>query len=112
MPNKHDVFDDLFWHGWMMDQLRNEVKPFLQKKNFIGYFLDNEPAWNAQHIFAFYLRLAKDKPGSRTFVAYLKSFYKGSIRQLNRDWGTSYASFDHIPRMRPPKQYSIPMRQG
>ena len=55
-----------------MDHLRNEVKPFLQRKNFIGYFLDNEPAWNDQQIFAFYLRLAKHRPGSKAFVAYLK----------------------------------------
>lgn len=112
MPNKHDVFEASFWHGWIIDHLRNEVKPFLQKKNFIGYFLDNEPAWNDQHIFEFYLRLARHKPGSRTFVAYLKSFYKGSIRHLNRAWGTSYASFDNIPGTHPPKQYSVPMRQG
>jgi len=112
IPHQHDVFEASFWHGWIMDLLRNEVKPFLQKKNFIGYFLDNEPAWNDQQIFAFYLRLARHRPGSRALVAYLKLFYQGSIQQLNRAWGTSYASFDNIPGTRPPKQYSVPMRQG
>jgi hypothetical protein len=43
---------------------------------------------------------------------YLKSYYQGSIQQLNREWETSYTSFDNIPGTRPPKRYSIPMRQG
>ena len=112
ISHQHDVFEASFWNGWIMDQLRNEVKPFLQRKNFIGYFLDNEPAWNDQQIFAFYLRLAKYRPGSKAFVAYLKSFYQGSIQELNHAWGTSYASFANIPGTRPPKQYSVSMRQG
>jgi hypothetical protein len=110
--NKHDIFDAAFWNGWFMDRLKNEVKPFLGRKNFIGYFLDNEPAWNAQQLFAFYLRLAKDKPGSQAFVTYLKSYYKGSIRQLNHAWGTAYASFDHIPGTRPPNNTPSPCSKG
>jgi len=111
-PSKHDVFNEAFWNGGFTDRLRHEVQPFLGKQNFIGYFLDNEPAWNAREIFAFYLSLAKDKPGSRAFVTYLRSYYQGSIRRLNHAWGTTYASFDSIPRTRPPKRYPVPMRQG
>jgi hypothetical protein len=44
VSNKHDVFDASFWNGWIVHHLKDEVKPFLGKKNFIGYFLDNEPA--------------------------------------------------------------------
>ena len=110
--NQHDVFDEAFWNGWFMSNLKDEVRPFLGRKNFIGYFLDNEPAWNAQQLFEFYLSLAKDKPGSRVFVTFLESYYQGSIRQLNRDWGTAYASFNHIPGTRPPKRYSMRMQQG
>ena len=112
ISKKHDVFDASFWNGWVADLLKDEVKPFLGRTNFIGYFLDNEPAWNAQQLFTFYLRLAKGKPGSRAFVTYLKSYYKESIRQLNHAWGTSYASFDNIPGTRPPKRYPVPMQQG
>jgi hypothetical protein len=108
----HDVFDESFWSGWMADRLEAEVRPFLGMKNFIGYFLDNEPSWNAYHIFEFYLHLAKDSSGSQAFIAYLKAYYQRSIKKLNRAWRTSYASFESIPGTPPPKSYSAGMRRG
>ena len=111
-PDAHDVFDDAFWQGPYADHLRDEVKPFRGMTNFIGYFLDNEPRWNAQRVFAFYSRLGKRTPGSRAFIAYLKRYYRGQISALNHDWGTSYRSFVHIPGTRPPKQYSRRMQHG
>ena len=67
----HDVFDESFWSGGIADRLKAEVQPFLGMKNFIGYFLDNEPEWNAEKVFEFYLSLAKHRPGSQAFIAYL-----------------------------------------
>jgi len=110
--NQHDVFDASFWNGWIVDHLKEEVKPFLGRKNFIGYFLDNEPAWEAQQLFEFYLSLAQDRPGSQAFVTYLTSYYQGSIQQLNAEWGTTYTSFDNIPATHPPQLYPILMQQG
>ena len=110
--NEDDVFDASFWDTRMAAQLIQEVQPFLGKKLFIGYFLDNEPGWPADEIFAFYLSLAKQTPGSQALVAYLKAYYQGSIDQLNLEWGTWYASFDHIPGSRPPQPYAQSMRQG
>src|SRR5262245_26860509 len=81
-------------------------------QNFIGYFLDNEPTWHAQRVFAFYSRLGKRTPGSRAFIAYLKRYYRGQIRALNHDWGTSYRSFAHIPGKRLPRRYSRRMQHG
>jgi hypothetical protein len=111
-PAQHDVFDASLWHGQYAARLRSEVAPFLGRKNFIGYFLDNEPAWKAQDIFAFYLSLAKDRPGSRAFAAYLRTYYQGRLRKLNREWGTAYTSFDQLPGAPPPKQYAAAMQQG
>jgi hypothetical protein len=108
----HDVFDESFWKGWFAERLKAEVQPFLGMRNFIGYFLDNEPEWNPYLIFDFYLSLAKDKPGSQAFIAFLKTYYQGSISELNRGWRTSYTSFENIPAAPPPKPYSWPMRQG
>jgi hypothetical protein len=108
----HDVFDESFWGGWMVERLPNEVRPFLGMKNFIGYFLDNEPAWDPEQVFDFYLGLATDRPGSRVFMAYLRRYYQGEIGKLNRDWKTSYARFENIPGTSPPKPYSLPLRQG
>jgi agarase len=112
IESQHDVFDELFWSGWYADRLKNEVQPFLGKRNFIGYFLDNEPKWNAHKIFDFYVDLAKTTPGSLALVAYLKTYYQGSIGKLNGEWGTPYASFDEIPGTRPPKPYPFSMQQG
>jgi agarase len=108
----HDVFDASFWSGWIAERLVAEVQPFLGMKNFVGYFLDNEPEWNAYQIFEFYLSLAKDRPGSQAFIAYLNTYYQGSISKLNRDWRASHASFENIPGTPPPKPYPLPMRQG
>ncbi len=96
-PHAHDVFDAAFWQGPYADHLREEVKPFRGKTNVIGYFLDNEPAWNAPHIFAFYLRLGKHTPGSQALLAYLHTYYQGRIRLLNQDWGTWYAALRPDP---------------
>jgi hypothetical protein len=108
----HDVFDEAFWSGWMADQLKAEVRPFLGLKNFVGYFLDNEPEWNAERVFEFYLGLAKHKPGSQAFIAYLRAYYQGSVKKLNRDWRASHQSFENIPATPPPKLYLPLMRQG
>jgi hypothetical protein len=112
IENQHDVFDKSWWDGWFADRLKAEVQPFLGMRNFIGYFLDNEPEWNAAQIFEFYLGLARDRPGSQAFITYLKQYYQGSIRKLNRSWRASHASFENIPGTLPPKSYSWPMRQG
>ena len=99
-PHAHDVFDAAFWQGPFADHLREEVKPFRGMQHFLGYFLDNEPAWNASHIFAFYLRLGQHTPGSQAFLAYLHTYYRGRISLLNQEWGSSYASFAQIPGTR------------
>ena len=108
----HDVFDESLWSGSMAEHLPYEVRPFLGMKNFIGYFLDNEPEWNSDQIFDFYLSLAKDRPGSQAFIAYLTRYYQGRIGRLNRDWRTSYTRFENIPETSPPKPYPLPVRQG
>jgi len=108
----HDVFDESFWSGGMADRLKAEVQPFLGMKNFVGYFLDNEPEWNAEPVFEFYLSLAKHRPGSQEVIAYLRTYYQGSIKKLNHDWTASHASFENIPGTPPPQPYSLSMRQG
>ena len=111
-PHAHDVFDAAFWQSPYADHLREEVKPFRGMKNFIGYFLDNEPAWNASHIFAFYLRLGKHTPGSQAFLAYLHTYYRGRISLLNQEWGSSYARFAQIPGTWPPPRALRRMQGG
>src|SRR6266511_2851091 len=109
---RHDVFYESFWSGRLADDLKREVQPFLGQKNFLGYFLDNEPKWDAPRIFAFYLGLPKEAPGSRAFIAYLERSYRGSLSQLNMAWGTAYTSFEQIAGTSPPSTDSRAVRQG
>ena len=32
-PHEHDVFDESFWRGALLERLKREVKPFLGQKN-------------------------------------------------------------------------------
>jgi hypothetical protein len=111
-PTRHDVFDESFWHGSMAAHLRREVQPFVGQKHFLGYFLDNEPEWPAEEIFAWYLRLPQDVPGSRAFVGFLRQYYQGNLNQLNTEWGTAYVSFDRIPGSDLRRPYPISMQRG
>jgi hypothetical protein len=63
-------------------------------------------------VFEFYLSLARDRPGSREFIAHLRTYYRGSIKKLNRDWRASHTGFENIPATPPPKPYPPLMRQG
>jgi hypothetical protein len=110
--NADDVFDESFWHNRMMGPLTQEVHPFLGQQQFIGYFLDNEPKWPAQEIFAFYLGLDAHRPGSQAFLMYCTAYYQGHLEQLNTDWGTKYTSFEQIPGSRPLTAYTHAMRYG
>ena len=110
--NRDDAFDDYLWKEQFEPCIRAEVKPFVGRENFIGYFIDNEPKWSETEVFVFYLSLSRQRAGSRAFVAFLKSFYQGSIDKLNREWGRSYQGFEDIPESFPPKGYSTATRQG
>ena len=68
--------------------------------------------YRAQEIFAFYLSLAKHRPGSQAFVTYCRAYYQGRLDRLNSDWGTEYASFDQLPESRPLTTYTLSMRHG
>ena len=111
-PQAQDVFDAAFWQGPFADHLREEVRPFRGQPNVLGYFLDNEPAWNAPHLFAFYLGLGQHTPGSRALLAYLHTYYRGRISLLNHAWGTAYRSFTQIPGTRPSPRSWRRMQRG
>jgi hypothetical protein len=109
---RDDVFDDSVWKERFDPCLRNEVKPFLGRADFIGYFIDNEPWWIPADVFSFYRSLPRESPGSRAFVAFLKSHYEGSIERLNAQWGASYQGFEDIPGSSPAQGYTGAMENG
>ncbi|MGA7877620.1 MAG: sugar-binding protein [Desulfoferrobacter sp.] len=97
----NDVFDVSFWTGFEQ-HLSKEVKPFAGNKNFIGYFLDNERAWDPCKVLQFYLHLSKDAPGSRALLEFLKDLYGEKIESLNKSWNSSFESFEDIPGSKAP----------
>jgi len=109
---RDDAFDDFLWKERFEPCIRDEVKPFLGKDNFIGYFVDNEPRWNAPEIFKFYVGLPRERPGSKAFVSFIESFYQGDINRLNKEWGASYQGFGNIPSSSPVRSYSVVMERG
>jgi hypothetical protein len=108
----HDVFDESLWRDRLTPQIRREVQTFLGRKNFLGYFLDNEREWQAEGVFDFYLRLPRGTPGSRALLTYIKGYYRDDLGRLNAEWGTAYADFDHIAESSPPTPYPHAMRRG
>jgi len=107
-----DVFDDSLWYGEVLDQLRREVQPFVERRDFIGYFLDNEPELVPAQLFELYLALGREKPGSRKFIEFLKDYYSNDIKALKQEWGTTLQTFESIPGAAPPAFYPPPMKQG
>jgi len=107
-----DVFDDSLWYGEVLDQLRREVQPFVERRDFIGYFLDNEPELVPAQLFELYLALGREKPGSRKFIEFLKDYYSNDIKALKQEWGTTLQAFERIPGAAPPAFYPPPMKQG
>jgi hypothetical protein len=55
----HDVFDESFWNDLRAERLPSEVRPFLGMKNFVGYYLDNDPGWKPEQVFEFISALAR-----------------------------------------------------
>jgi agarase len=107
-----DVFDPSLWNDRLTEVLRREVEPFLGRKHFVGYFLDNEREWDTQGVFEFYLRLPPGTPGSRAFTTFLERHYQEDIHRLNIEWGTAHPSFAHIAATDPPASYLRSMQWG
>jgi hypothetical protein len=107
-----DVFDPSLWDDRLTEALRREVEPFLRRKYFVGYFLDNEREWEPQGVFEFYLRLPPGRPGSRAFATFLERYYQGDVHRLNTEWGTAHTSFADIVAMPPPATYPRSMQWG
>lgn len=99
-----DVFDDATWTGWLRGAIRGEVEPFLGKRNFIGYFLDNEVHWNGPRLLKYYMQLPARAPGRRALVRFLEERYGGDIGRLNAAWGTGCGSFRKVPEAEIPKE--------
>lgn len=67
-----DAFDPKAWKRFDAG-IRNEVAPFLKKKNLIGYFLDNEPGLRPWSLWQAYKKLPKASPGGRAFREFCAS---------------------------------------
>ncbi|MEM0003405.1 MAG: beta-galactosidase [Thermoproteota archaeon] len=94
-----DYFSEKFQN--ISDDIAKKV--CLEKKDdpyLIGYFTDNElrwsPDWRSQnHLFDDYFHLPPSAPGKKALVDYLRNKYK-DISILNKNWGTSFSSFDEL----------------
>jgi agarase len=103
-----DAFDEEAWTQ-AEPEVAGLTKPFLEDRNLIGYYLDNEPPWTSPRGFLqTYLQMGRGEPGSRALVESLKSYYGGDIGRLNAEWDSSYGGFEELPRSKmPPDSYAL-----
>ena len=70
-----------------------------KKVTELGYVFANEPHWYSEKGHWTYRYKEMNGISSYTlnkFRAWLKNTYKGNIKKLNANWGSSYASFDAV----------------
>jgi hypothetical protein len=71
-PHSFDVFSESGWEQDFLPGMKREMEPFLSNQNLVGYFLGNEPSWDAGVIWNFYAGLDKDEPGAQAQRSFLK----------------------------------------
>jgi hypothetical protein len=87
-----DVYDPAFAAS-TEDALKRAVAPYRENPLCIGYFVDNEIAWETVRTGT--LASPADQPCRIAFVEQLKSKY-GDIATLNRAWGASAPDWDGL----------------
>ena len=93
-----------YWSDEFQDIVDEEAQDLASRVNdpfMIGYFLDNEVRWGADHrvqrtLFEDYLKMAADAPGKVRLVAILEECHEGSIEHFNEVWETDLQSFDEL----------------
>ncbi len=96
-----DYFDEPAWVPGLKKALLQETKAFIGNRNFVGYFLDNEPKWTHEKLFPYFRGLKSTAPGAKALVAFMKERYKGDLKALNAAWGSQLASFDELVGKKP-----------
>jgi hypothetical protein len=100
----HDVFDPAFETN-AKEMIQGRVM-FAHHPHNIGFFVDNEMPWgqgkssNPNYRYALGMAALKapaHTPSRSAFVRRLQSKY-GTIRRLNRAWGTQYSSWTQMQR--------------
>lgn len=99
-----DVFSEHFLET--ADKVAKErCKSLADNPYLIGYFTDNELKWNnpwfdiSKSLLDFYLTLPEEAAGKKELVNFLKLRYTG-ITGLNNSWGTNFAGFDDILKIK------------
>jgi len=104
-----DVYDPR-WEKFCLIRARQVCGPEVGDPWLLGYFLDNELEWWGKGgkpwgIAEEAWKHSEDTSCKKALVASLVATYHGSIKDLNDDFGATYASFDEVLRS---TQYSDP----
>jgi hypothetical protein len=114
MPPKHiDIFDPA-WRAAYDAVCKQTCTPLAQKKDLLGYFVDNEATWaqaRADHVFGqqgpmvdrnilgkeplllqYFLALDPGRGGHRAAWDFVLARHGGSAAQVARDWGAAFDS--------------------
>ena len=94
-----DVFSDEYKTN--AKEYAQQIKPYADDKNMIGYFLRNEPHW----AFTANLEVAEellanpdDFISKDVMIEFFADRYDGDIDEFNKAWGLSLAGFDDLKK--------------
>jgi len=95
-----DVYDQK-WLTKVKSEVQKAVPGVAKDPYLIGYFLDNEVAWtadhrNLSHLLDRFLALSATTPGKVAAVNSLKKRYPSGVAAFNKVWGAKYKSWSDL----------------
>lgn len=88
------------FEDWTRKTAIERAAPYLNERNLIGYFLDNELFWgndwrSEKTLLQVYIDFPADAPGKKEALRFVKE-KASDINDFNLVWGTSIASWDEL----------------
>ncbi len=80
---------------------KQRATPYVEDKNLLGYFLDNELIWGADHfltnksLLELYMEFPADAPGRAEALRFVREA-AGTVERFNADWGTKLSEWREL----------------
>ncbi|MST98807.1 hypothetical protein FYJ85_17360 [Victivallaceae bacterium BBE-744-WT-12] len=88
-----DPFDP-YNAGLLEKVFAQKMKKYIGKPELIGYYTENERFYSS--VITDLLASEKSSPAKERFVSLMRDRYKNDIAAFNRNWQSSFASFDEV----------------
>lgn len=95
------------WVQYARDLMANQWAPYANDPYLLGYFLDNELIWGADHfnstgvsLLQHYIGFPSGSPGRNAAIDFLRQT-AGSLAVFNSTWGTGFTNWDQLATLNP-----------